>query len=352
MTNINKISKILLQILFVIFLSLLINCSNNSKTTQNNYNIEKLEIAEKKLQKQILIQEMLEASNRLQHIGWTMLSKNAKFCKKKSNFSYGATYLSVLDLPKEDHSLFISIFNKDIKKALFKKYGLSAFPIVASVARNSPASRANLLPGDKVLKINDEIPNNFRDKLHGALINKSLLKLQVLREEKILNITLLGKQVCNYNIQALPSGFPNAFADGQKIFITLAAIKLARSDDELAFLIGHELAHNIYDFNSKETSEAFTTAINYKDRPKIREFKNLFVWSSEKKEIRADVKAVRFAHEGGFDLKNINDYWRRLSVFNPELIEKSSSIYMGNAYRASLIKETISNIKKQEYEKK
>ena len=127
----------------------------------------------------------------------------------------------------------------------------------------------------------------------------------------------------------------------------MAAIKLARTDDELAFLIGHELAHNIYDYNSKETSEAFTFVINYKDRPKIREIKNLFVWSSEQKEIRADIEAVKLSYKAGFNLENINDYWRRLSVFNPELIEKSEHIYMGNAYRAALIKKTISEIKKE-----
>ena len=352
MINIIKILKPLLQLLVISFLSLLMSCSNNSSILLNNYNIQELEIEERKLQKKILLQEMLEASNRLQNISWKMLNKNARFCKKKTNFSYGVTYLSMLDLPKEDHSLFMSIFHKDTEKTLFKKYGLSNLPIVASVAENSPASRANLLPGDKILKINNEATNNFRLKLHNALVNKPVLNLQVLRENKILNVVLQGKQICNYNIQPLPSGFPNAYADGKKIFITLAAIKLARTDDELAFLIGHELAHNLYDFNSRETSEAHTTAINYQDRPKIREFKNLFVWSSEKKEIKADIEAVRFAHEGGFDLKNINDYWRRLSVFNPELIEKSSNIYMGNAYRAALIKETISNIEKKEHERR
>ena len=116
---------------------------------------------------------------------------------------------------------------------------------------------------------------------------------------------MIGIQSCSYNVQVLPSGFPNAFADGEKVFITMAAIKLAQTKDELAFLIGHELAHNIYDYNSKETSEAFTFVINYKDRPKIREIKNLLVWSSEQKEIRADIEAVKLPYKAGFNLENI-----------------------------------------------
>ena len=44
----------------------------------------------------------------------------------------------------------------------------------------------------------------------------------------------------NY-VQAIPAASPNAYADGEKVFITLAAIKLAKTEDELTFLIGHEL---------------------------------------------------------------------------------------------------------------
>ena len=290
---------------------------------------------------------MLKASNRLQNISWTMLSKNSDLCKKKSNYSFGITYADILDLPKEDHFLYISLFNKSIKPEFFKKYTVTSFPVITSVAIGSPAYAAMLKKDDIILKINSKIPINFRVALNNSISNNPLLELQILRKNKILDIKLKGKKICNYNVQALPSGFPNAFADGKKIFITIAAIKLARTDDELAFLIGHELAHNIYDFNSKETSEAFTLVIDYKDRPKIRELKNLFVWSSERKEIRADVESVKLAYKGGFNLENINDYWRRLSLFNPELIEKSNNIYKGNAYRAALIKETISKLKRK-----
>ena len=73
----------------------------------------------------------------------------------------------------------------------------------------------------------------------------------------------------------LPS--PNAYADGEKVFITLAAIKLARTEDELAFLIGHELAHNIYHYNYKKGTEANSLAINYLDMPKMKNLNSFFI---------------------------------------------------------------------------
>ena len=44
-------------------------------------------------------------------------------------------------------------------------------------------------------------------------------------------------------------------------------------------------------------------------------------------------------------LENVNNYWRRLSVFNPELIEKSINIYKSNAYRAAVINKTLKELK-------
>ena len=41
----------------------------------------------------------------------------------------------------------------------------------------------------------------------------------------------------------------------------------------------------------------------------------------------------------------------RLSVFNPELIDKSVNIYKSNAFRAALINKTIKKLQKEQYEK-
>ena len=101
-------------------------------------------------------------------------------------------------MPEEDRYLFISMFNKNIKKSIFKKYDLKSFTVVASVAKNSPANKSNLLPNDIILEINDKIPLNFRMNLHNALSSKSKLKLKILRKKNTLDIFMQGKKICNY----------------------------------------------------------------------------------------------------------------------------------------------------------
>ena len=172
--------------------------------------------------------------------------------------------------------------------------------------------------------------------------------MKILRNGDIIEKQMLGIKICNYNVQPLPSAMPNAFADGKKIFVTLGAIKLAETVDELAFLVGHELAHNIFHYKSVGSNEAFTHSIKYDDKPKIRELKSILVYSNQEREMEADVKGLELAYRAGFDLKNVNDYWRRLSIFYPELIKKSSFYHKSNAYRASLIKKTLEKIKKKD----
>ena len=50
--------------------------------------------------------------------------------------------------------------------------------------------------------------------------------------------------VCNYPTFLRDDDSVNAFADGSRIIVTSGLMRFAEADDELAFVIGHELAHN------------------------------------------------------------------------------------------------------------
>ena len=336
--------------IFIIFsIILLVSCSGNKNLAyKNSLNVD--EEKEILVQKKILIQEMAKASIKIHKITWPILLANKEKCESNKNKSYGALFADINDLPKEDDKTFLTLFNNSVDPKYFNKYQVSGFPIILSVAKESPAYHAGLLKNDIILEINEKNTNNFREKLALIFDNKSYLILKILRGNKEIKVSMIGIQSCSYNVQVLPSGFPNAFADGEKVFITMAAIKLARTKDELAFLIGHELAHNILHYKNFDTNEANLLAIDYLDKPKIRQIKNILVWSNENREIEADIEGMHLAFKAGFSLENVNDYWRRLSVFNPELIKKSINIYKSNAYRAALINKTLKKLKEKSNE--
>ena len=325
-------------------ITFLVSCSAN---VNKSYNTE-VSIAEEKeilVQKKILINEMAKASIKIHKITWPILLANKQKCKDNKKKSYGSLFADVNDLPKEDKKIFLTLFNSNIDPRYFNKYQVDGFPIILSVAKDSPAYNAGLLKNDIILEINETNTQKFRKKLLFVLESEKNLKFKILRGKKESRVNMTGIKSCSYTVQVLPSGSPNAFADGEKIFITMAAIKLAQTKDELAFLIGHELAHNILHYKNFDASEANLLAIDYLDKPKIRQIKSILVWSNENREIEADIEGMHLAFKAGFSLENVNDYWRRLSVFNPELIKKSVNIYKSNAYRAALINKTLKKLK-------
>ena len=66
--------------------------------------------------------------------------------------------------------------------------------------------------------------------------------------------------------------------------------------------------------------------------------------STQSREIEADLKG-ELAFRGGYSLDNVNDYWRRLSVFNPDMIASPSTIYKSNALIAIMISKTLKKLK-------
>ncbi len=336
--------------LFIITVIIISSCSKyNTNISDNSIsNEEKKEIL---IQKKILINEMMKASQLLHQVSWPILIKNKKKCVLNNTKLYGLIYADINDVPEKDYKIFIDIFNSKIEKKYFKKYGVDNFPIIISVAKDSPAFIEGLKKNDIVIEINNKSTRNFRKLLNKNLKESNEIHLTLLRNNKVIKKNITGIKGCVYNVQPIPSGAPNAFADGNKVFITLAAIKLARTIDEIAFLIGHEIAHNIYHYRSFSASEANYMGINYLDKPKIREAKSLFIWTNEKKEIEADIEGLKLAFNAGYTLENVNEYWRRLSVFNPELISKSINIYKSNAFRATLISKTLEELKRNKNEK-
>jgi predicted Zn-dependent protease len=65
------------------------------------------------------------------------------------------------------------------------------------------------------------------------------------------SLWLRGASGCTAQVQLVPGKMLRAGADGFLVQISGAMALFARSDDELAFIIAHELAHNILSHGSK-----------------------------------------------------------------------------------------------------
>ena len=129
----------------------------------------------------------------------------------------------------------------------------------------------------------------------GARIKKTI-GIKRLNRDLIYNLS--SELICGYPVQPMVSPIPNAYADGSKIYITIATLDFIKDDQEIAFLISHELAHNIVHYNGKGLSELDAKPIPINDKPSLQSVGDLFIFQSGAKETEADLLGVEYAIKG------------------------------------------------------
>jgi predicted Zn-dependent protease len=67
----------------------------------------------------------------------------------------------------------------------------------------------------------------------------------LLRANSETTVRVRARAACPSRVHLARSGQRNAYADGRHVFLTTGILSLLRNDDELAFIIAHEMAHNI-----------------------------------------------------------------------------------------------------------
>ncbi len=71
------------------------------------------------------------------------------------------------------------------------------------------------------------------------------LQLEVTRAGDRRSLTMWAVPACQFKLQLVESDQINGITDGRQIGVTTGAMRLLRSDDELAWVLAHEIAHNV-----------------------------------------------------------------------------------------------------------
>lgn len=179
----------------------------------------------------------------LHSVGWRLAESNARFCPDPQQL-VGLLPLDARSFKKPD----------EVRAAL----GLRGEFAVQAVAKDSPAAFAQLKPGDELLAIEGDALVNLPDvrpgsfarlgalqtRIEQTLAAKGELALALRKDGTERRVVLKSRPVCRSRFELLTDG-NEASADGERITISRRYLSLARNDDEVAFLLGHELAHNI-----------------------------------------------------------------------------------------------------------
>ncbi len=154
-----------------------------------------------------------------------------------------------------------SQYGSELRRIAERTYGLQGdLPGILSAPVASPAERAGLRQGDVIVAVNgrplstgtaatargqtyDGLQANI-DRLDRAARSDSMV-LTVRRDGMERSVTVPPQRACAYDTQVEVRDDLRALSDGRTIFVSARLVDIAQDDDQLAFLLAHELAHAV-----------------------------------------------------------------------------------------------------------
>jgi len=196
-------------------------------------------------------------------------------------------------------------YPKHLRGSAMRRLGAGDTPAVLFVRGGGPADLAGIRSGDILL--NGE--GNPVSVYNASLRETSTVHIR--RFGLDMEMQMDTKPACAYPALLKMSGAVNAYANGRTITVTTAMMDFAQTDEELALIIGHELAHNTMGHVRKAIWNAVISGFATRT---TRPF-----------ESEADYVGLYYMARAGYDLEGVEDFWRRLGVKHPKSIVRAKT---------------------------
>jgi hypothetical protein len=236
-------------------------------------------------------------------------------------------------------------------------YGITALPTVVAVAPGSPAEKAGVKPRDVVLSVwglptSGQDGKAIRERSRTAKAGEAM-PVQIRRNDEVINLTMEPVLACDYAASLSPEQVLNAYADGDRIFITRGMMAFARTDDELALVLGHEMAHNTMEHAfSQRVNATLGTVADVALNVLTRGIYNMSLLSSlasqahsQEFEAEADYVGLYMLANSGYSIEDAPKFWRRMAVASPASIKGShTASHPPTSYRMVALEEAAKEI--------
>jgi len=213
-------------------------------------------------------------------------------------------------------------YDKADRRTAILLYGLDRGPAILAVIEDSPAARAGLAAGDVLLAVNGQpLPAPLAIALDPAgpraraaveaterrledQLRRGPVRLSLLRSGRELAATLESLPGCPARVRLARSGQMNAFANRGYAIMTTALLGFMQSDDEIAIVLGHEIAHVILGHPERLDAQGV---------PRQGPLRTLGANGSRVRatEEEADRLGLRLAWAAGYDVSAAISFWRR-----------------------------------------
>ena len=231
----------------------------------------------------------------LLNVGWPILTANTELCPKIRQ-SIGVKTHTLKSYPKR------------MRGGAARILGADETPRIFQIADGSPAALAGVRRGDVIVDAAGKPAELSGTAWNAALDEKTIT---VKRGEETLSLAINPVMVCDYNLRLTQSAAINAYADGRNLTMTTGMIDFAKSDNELALIIGHELGHNTMGHVRKSI---LNYIISFGGTRYTRPF-----------ESEADYVGLYYMARAGYSPQGVEKFWQRLASIAPKSIHRAKT---------------------------
>jgi len=276
-----------------------------------------------------------EHHQRVSVMGYRLASANAELCPKRGALQ-GFSVFQTQQLPKE------------LRPAARRFYGVTDQVSVFTVVEGAAADKAGLRPGQRLIAINGERlrrddpadaradtravssreVERARDRLDDAF-KAGPVRLRVADTAGERELTMPADTGCDHQVLLVQSDDVNAGANGEDVALTTGMARYAQIDEELALVLGHEMAHNA--MRHKERLAASTrlarvggllgsVLIGAATGVSVDLYSLAARGNKQTRltlEREADYVGMYFAARAGYDVSKALPFWRRLGADYP-----------------------------------
>lgn len=235
-----------------------------------------------------------------------------------------------------------------VRAASLRHYHITYGFGVLDVVPDGAAMRAGLHKGDEIVGVNGKDLADFARHLTTAratydrterftgylqqAMQNGLVAVTVRRAGQDITLTLTGDLGCGGEVVVMPDNTLNAWSDGHYVAVTSKMMRFAGDDHELAFVVAHEMAHNILSHNQHLQGHSLLLAELGIGSGKVRKF-----------EMAADAMGVELIAAAGFDLSAPERLLRRTGKLMPFPFNVSLT-HPGAGRRIEVVRDAITRM--------
>lgn len=254
------------------------------------------------------LEALVALDRRVAAVGYRLTTANVELCASRRDVAGWTLHAA-------------SQYSDALRPVAEARFGLDGdLPGILAVAADSPAATAGLTAGDLLVRVNgidltrgEPAGPPSHDGLAANLVRldqalaEGPVTLDVRRGDTARTVIVRPVVACSSFFQVDPSNEYNARADGKGVFISSTMAAYAATDEDLAMILGHELAHNVLQHHPSpeplgEPGDVPATA--------------LAPGSPRTEERDADRVGLYLAVRAGFDMSGAPAFLRRFGADN------------------------------------